>query len=396
MKRSRTTAGSKSKDVAKLLYDAIHRDQSDVVRRLLRAGASASTRDECGNAVLFTAAFVGKATIAKLLIEAGADVLARSHSDNTALHPAAWGGHKDVAELLIANGADANAQNNSGETPLICAAEHGHTDIVRCLIEAGADAEVKNSKGLTALAVALKERHAATVGILDAARRQREKTEGHADPTLHEFKRTIEILNRLGRQLFFIETKRADDDPSGEKDFFRALFCIAERGHSSSVLATIYKECGLRIPSGLAKLHRKGLVILELFNMFYDSDFPGGTCAGRFVALYSKPLRCGVCINDAFEAGVIELIDAFECRDESFPPATTIHAALAHLGKTRPPDEFTNLLDNKLCPDALIIEAVRHGEWASEYSDDESARYLKNFLANFAMNQKGKRGRAGK
>jgi len=378
------TQGSKG---ASLLEAAVRGGQGGIVRHLLRTGANANARDEHGNTVLFTAAYCGKGTTAKLLIEAGADVFARSHSGNTALHPAAWGGHTEIAELLIAKGADLNARSNEGETPLICAATGGHTDTVRCLIRAGADTNIPDSKGDTALAVAIKERHSATVRLLDAAARQGPKTRKQEDSKSDEFRRTLEILNRLGRELFYLETKRADDDSDGEAQFLRSLMYLADYGTSASALKKIKKEFGEEIPGKLAALHSGGLKHACLFSMFYDSDFPGGTCSGQFVAVHSPSLGCGVCFNDAFEAGVIELIDAFVCGDGPFPPAKSVEAALAYLGRTPPPDEFTNYISSRCKRDA-ILKAVSEGNWKNDYSNDECEKMIEKFRTQYKESRK--------
>ena len=158
---------------------------------------------------------------------------------------------------------------------------------------------------------------------------------------------------------------------------------LAHYGTSASALKKIKKEkCGEEIPRKLAALHSGGLKHSCLFSMFYDSDFVGGTCSGQFVALHSPSLGCGVCFNDAFEAGVIELIDVFECGDGPFPPAKSVEAALAYLGRTRPPDEFTNYISSRCKRDA-IIEALSERNWKKNYSNNACEKMIEKFRTQY-------------
>ena len=92
---------------------------------------------------LHLASFFGHMEIARLLLARGADVNARSKStrfakENTPLHAAAANRQVGVAEILIAHGADVNAKDGSGYTPLALAADSKNDLLVVILLEKGA------------------------------------------------------------------------------------------------------------------------------------------------------------------------------------------------------------------------------------------------------------------
>ena len=80
------------------------------------------------------------------LIEAGADIHFTGTNGWTALHMAAARGHVKKAQLLIDAGADANRRTNiDGDvTPLMEAASLGQPETVRLLLNHGADAFLRD------------------------------------------------------------------------------------------------------------------------------------------------------------------------------------------------------------------------------------------------------------
>lgn len=140
-----------------LLFDAAHRGDLELVRRLLREGARVDTRDTGGGNVLTYAAAGGNVEVVRLLLQRGAD--------------------PDVQDKFVgmrcffpADGPDCYATGTGstmGRTPLMIAAARGDTAIVRVLLEAGADASRRDADGATALQLARQQDHAQVVTLLE-------------------------------------------------------------------------------------------------------------------------------------------------------------------------------------------------------------------------------------
>ena len=106
---------------------------TDILTRLLEAGADLTLTTVDGTTPLMAAAGLGRATYTprqprgvrsptaeaavRLLVEAGADVNATNEADFTALHGATFRGLNEVIEYLVAVGADIDARDFRGRTP---------------------------------------------------------------------------------------------------------------------------------------------------------------------------------------------------------------------------------------------------------------------------------------
>jgi uncharacterized protein len=154
------------------LHWAVHHDDLEAARTLLKAGADpeavnrygvmplslAATngnrggfgccwrralpcRRPCraGETPLMTAARTGKADAVRALLDAGAEASEAEGNGQTALMWAAAEGHADVVRLLIERGADAHATLTSGWTPYFFAVREGRIEVVETLLEAGVD-----------------------------------------------------------------------------------------------------------------------------------------------------------------------------------------------------------------------------------------------------------------
>jgi ankyrin repeat protein len=101
------------------LSNAVIGGQSEVVKMLLRAGASFATSDKQGYTPLHHAAQRHSVDLAHLLLDAGADVDAKDIFGNTPLFRAVFEcrGRGEVIELLLNAGANQNSENNSGVSP---------------------------------------------------------------------------------------------------------------------------------------------------------------------------------------------------------------------------------------------------------------------------------------
>jgi ankyrin repeat protein len=105
----------------------------------LAAGADPNLSNRrLGATPLMMAAERGRTDIVRRLIGAGAVVDHRDPSGWTALMFASREGHMPVVQLLIGRGADVRAVTPAGDTPLNLAQENGNDDVVRILTEGGA------------------------------------------------------------------------------------------------------------------------------------------------------------------------------------------------------------------------------------------------------------------
>ena len=96
--------------------------------------------------------------VVRCLLEAGAGKEFRI-GDKTALMLASESGHSEIVRLLLEAGADKDCWDNFGRTALLLASESGHLENVRLLLEAGADKDCWNTVGETALLLASESGH---------------------------------------------------------------------------------------------------------------------------------------------------------------------------------------------------------------------------------------------
>ncbi|KAM8881222.1 ankyrin repeat and SAM domain-containing protein 6 isoform 1-T1 [Synchiropus picturatus] len=94
--------------------------------------------DEEGNTGLQFASASGHENLVRFLLRKGASVDSRNNYGWTPLMQAARFGHLTVAHLLLENGAEINGRNRLGASVLTMAARGGHTHVLKLLLEAGA------------------------------------------------------------------------------------------------------------------------------------------------------------------------------------------------------------------------------------------------------------------
>jgi ankyrin repeat protein len=149
------------------LHWAVHNEDADRVRTLIRAGANAKSANRYGMTPLAMACENGNAAIAGMLLDAGAGANDSLPGGETALMTASRTGRVEVVRLLLARGADVHAkESRHGQTAIQWAAAEGHADVVEALIQAGADFRARMPSGLTPLLLAVREGQAGVVRAL--------------------------------------------------------------------------------------------------------------------------------------------------------------------------------------------------------------------------------------
>jgi ankyrin repeat protein len=110
-------------------------------------------RDEYGQTLLFTAACWGKLDVVKYLIKQGASVNLLNQDGRSPLSVAAHFGHIDIVRFLIKRGAQINSKSRDGHTPLLSSINYGGPDnrleVVKTLIRSGARLNDQDRLGWT-------------------------------------------------------------------------------------------------------------------------------------------------------------------------------------------------------------------------------------------------------
>ena len=138
-----------------------------MIETLLEAGADANITVREGETPLMTAARTGKLEAVNVLLARTVDVNVKEiWNGQTALMWAIAEGHAPVAQALVDAGADIHARSNGGFTPLLFAVRKGSLDIVRLLLARGADVNQATPENATPLLVAVLNGHADLVDLL--------------------------------------------------------------------------------------------------------------------------------------------------------------------------------------------------------------------------------------
>lgn len=131
------------------LIQATEHEKISDVKELLKQGALPNSTKDL-KTPLWYAAHRNQVEIMRELIAAGADVDARDGNQQTPLYAAAWIGHVDAVRVLLDANAEVDAvAYNTKFTPLIAAASGGHLEIVEMLLKAGADISIKGEWSIT-------------------------------------------------------------------------------------------------------------------------------------------------------------------------------------------------------------------------------------------------------
>ena len=133
------------------LFEAIQKNDSAAVSRLLNSGLGANARDADDTPALMDAALQAGPDVVKILLEHAADPNAADKAGLTALMWAVP--DAAVMKLLIDAGANVNAQSTTQRrTPLLIAATYpSSTAALQLLLDHGADIHAKDRLGVHAL-----------------------------------------------------------------------------------------------------------------------------------------------------------------------------------------------------------------------------------------------------
>jgi ankyrin repeat protein len=195
-----TRSGSKPVDVnaaqpdgTTALHWATYHDDTDLVNRLIGAGATITAANRYGVTPLSLACVNGNAAIIQRFLDAGADANAALPGGETMLMTAARTGRVEAVRLLLARGADVHAREpRRGQTALIWAAAEGNVEVLEELIKAGADFRTPLDSGFSPLLFAVRQgRIPAVKALLKAGADVNEVVQIKAVPKLPEGERPL-------------------------------------------------------------------------------------------------------------------------------------------------------------------------------------------------------------
>lgn len=149
------------------LHWAAYHNESDLGRKLIKAGATANVTNRYGITPLYLACVNGNGQLVKDLLDAGVDPNTSINGGETALLTAARTGSMHAVTALINAGADINGAERSGQTAAMWAASEGHSEILQTLLSSGADFETPlESSGFTPFFFAIREGRTEAVRVL--------------------------------------------------------------------------------------------------------------------------------------------------------------------------------------------------------------------------------------
>ena len=235
-------------DGSTALHWAAYREDVDLARRLLDAGADVDAKTRLGEMTpLFMASKNGDAAMIELLVDAGADPSSSTTNGTTALMMAAASGDADAVSTLLARGVDVDAADvHQGQTALMFAAAPGRTDVVRALTVHGADVsktslvpsprKVEGAGGpkwrkgdlalggLAPLHFAARQGHITTVeALLEAGADVNQLTASNNTTAL-----TIAVINAHFDLAMFLLDHGADPKPAVSSDGLTALYAAID------------------------------------------------------------------------------------------------------------------------------------------------------------------------
>jgi uncharacterized protein len=139
-------------DGSTVLAWATHKDDTEAVEILIRAGADVNAANDNGITPLALACLNKNTAIIGKLLKAGAAPNATQRTGETPFMTCVRTGDQAAVRLLLAHGADVNTRDKwAGQTPLMWAAGNKHPGVLRLLIERRADVNARSNGAFTAL-----------------------------------------------------------------------------------------------------------------------------------------------------------------------------------------------------------------------------------------------------
>lgn len=122
-------------DRDKPLLNAVRYGRTDIIKKLIEAGAKTDLQDSDGHGLLHLAAQQGAEETARLLLEKGLEIDERDRQHGyTPLQWAVYYNRMQMVEFLLEQGADAHIKNNRGQTALQLARDRNN-DAIAYLLE---------------------------------------------------------------------------------------------------------------------------------------------------------------------------------------------------------------------------------------------------------------------
>jgi ankyrin repeat protein len=133
--------------MSQAMFRACHRNDTNVITRLLDAGEDVNLADTNGMTPLIWAVTYFHLEAIKLLSAREADVSRTDDTGWNVLHYAAMDGYRVVEWLLDHTTIDINSTTNSGSTPIHIALSNDHLNASLLLVEKGANLFIKDNRG---------------------------------------------------------------------------------------------------------------------------------------------------------------------------------------------------------------------------------------------------------
>jgi ankyrin repeat protein len=152
-------------DAGAILMKAASAGDLGATKAAIVAGARVNASNEWGNTPVMLAAQQGQVDVVRTLLRAGASADGRGGA-MTPLAAAALGGHTEVVKLLLANGAQTDTSTETGEPALVLAVRMNHLAAAATLMDAGASLKVRSRQGDGLCMVTITENFPAMLALL--------------------------------------------------------------------------------------------------------------------------------------------------------------------------------------------------------------------------------------
>ena len=254
-----TARGEAASDLR--LVDAVKRGDLETARALLsRVDVNAAAPD--GTTALHWASYRGDTDMVDRLIRAGARVKAANRYGITPLSLACSSGIGPAIERLLAAGADPNTAASGGETVLMTASKAGSVDGVKALLASGADVHAREeARGQTALMWAAAEGHAAVIAaLIDAGADMTARARGPV------YQNSVPAVARAGTGLVALEGGMQFFSRAGRMDAFTPLLFAVRAGRLEAVRTLLERGANINdtAPDGTSAL------VLAAVNAHWD------------------------------------------------------------------------------------------------------------------------------